>query len=159
MSGYSARQWLLLAPIVLLLAACQLENRATPRQSVVEWPENRLLFIADERSGAVQAFYLGNGAPVRVALSRQDTRQTVRDMKLDARHGQLWVLGQNSVDILDARGLALHKRIPLDARDVASLRMGATGATLLAANGETLGDIDTARLIATWQPPRRVAAT
>lgn len=159
MSGQNARQWLLLATTLLLLAACLPENRAAFRQTVIEWPEKSLLFMGDERSGMVQAFHLGNGAPVRIAQSWQPSRQGVRDIKVDATRNALWVLSPDGIDVLDPRTLKLHKRIALNARDVAQLQMSANSIVLLAANGEVLGEVDSTRLIASWQPFRRISAS
>lgn len=159
MSGLPARQWLLLATTLLLLAACLPENRARHHQTLVEWPEKKLLFMADERSGMVQAFYLGNGAPLRIAQSQQWARHSVRDMLIDAGREALWVLGNDTVDVLDPRTLKLRKRIALDARDVAQLQSSDSGILLLASNGEILGQVDTTRLIASWQPLRRFSAS
>lgn len=159
MSGLPARQWLLLATTLLLLAACLPENRTQHRQTLVEWPEKKLLFMADERSGMVQVFYLGNGAPLRIAQSQQLARHSVRDMKIDPDREALWVLGNDTVDVHDPRTLKLRKRIALDARDVAQLQLGHGGILLLASNGELLGHVDPARLIANWQPLRRINAS
>lgn len=165
MPGRNARQWLmpasasmmpLLALLFLLLAACLPADRTTPRQIVVEWPEKHLVFIADERIGSVQAFYLGAGAPVLAAQTRVFERSTVRDIKLDPARGQLWVLGADAVYVHEVRSLALQKRIPLDARDVAALHIENGAVTLLAADGVVLGRIDTATLLALWRPASSV---
>jgi hypothetical protein len=161
MSGRNTRQRSMSAsvPVVLtlvllfsLLAACLPADRVNPRQIVVEWPEKHLVFIADERIGSVQAFYLGAGAPVLAAQTRVFERSTVRDIKLDPARGQLWVLGADAVYVHEVRNLALQKRIPLDARDVAALHIENGGVTLLTVDGVMLGRIDTASLLALWRP-------
>lgn len=152
MPGPSARQRLSLASLLVLsLAACLPAERTVPRQIVVEWPARHLAFIADERVGSVKAFRIGAGAPVLVAQSSPFSRSAVLDLQLDAARGRLWVLGRDSVDLHAAEGLALRKRLPLDARAVARLRVEGDGVVLLAAGGEILGRIDPARLIAVWR--------
>lgn len=160
MSGRNARQWSVpaLLPIVLLLSllvpllfACLPAERANPRQMTIEWPEKRLLFIADERVGSVRVFQLGAGAPVFVAQTRSFERSTVRDIKLDAVRGQLWVLGADGVYVHDPLTMRLQKRIPLDARDVVEMRIEDGGVTLLASGDVELGRIDTATLLAVWR--------
>lgn len=152
MFGRTARQWLSLVLFASLLAACQPEVGAKARQIIVEWPENQLLFIADERTGGVKAFRLGAGAPVFTAQTRVFERSTVRDIMLDPARNQLWVLGADGVYVHDARNLALLKRIPLNARDVAGMVIEEECVILLAADGVQLGRIDTATLLALWHP-------
>ena len=160
MSGRNTRQRsmpatvsfvLLLALLAPLLAGCLPADRAIPRQMIVEWPEKHLLFIADERIGSVRVFHLGAGAPVLVAQTRNFERSTVRDIKLDAARQQLWVLGTDGVYVHDAQNLALQKRIPLDARGVAEMRIEDGGVLLLAGDKVVLGRIDTATLLAVWR--------
>lgn len=165
MSGRNARQrsrpapvsWVPLLLLVLpLLAACLPAERANPRQIIVEWPEQHRVFMADERTGSVRAFHLAGGAPVLAAQTRVFERSTVRDIKLDAPRGQLWVLGADGVYVHDAHSLALRKRIPLDARDVAEMRVEihveGGGIVLLASDQVVLGRIDAASLLASWRP-------
>lgn len=151
MSVRSVCQYLLLALSVFVLTACLPAERANPRQMVVEWPEKHLLFIADERIGSVRAFHLGAGAPVFAAQTRNFERSTVRDIKLDPVRGQLWVLGADGVYLHDAQSLSLQRRIPLDARDVAELRIEDGGVILLASGGVMLGRIDVTTLLAVWR--------
>jgi len=120
MSGYRVCQCSLLAFVAYLLVACQSSEQSVPTQRVVEWPEQHLVFIADSRTGQVRSFFLGNGAPVLFAQTRSDQRRSVRDLRLDSQQQQLWVLGDGSVDVYEARNLTLHKRLPLDAEEVAS---------------------------------------
>jgi hypothetical protein len=134
-----------------LLAACLPAERAAPRQMVLEWAEKHLVYIADERIGGVRAFQLGSGAPVLVAQTRSFERSSVRDIKLDAARGQLWVLGNDGIYLHDAQSLQQLKRIPLDARDVAEMRIEDDGVILLATGGVILGYIDTATRVALWR--------
>jgi len=156
MSGRNARQCMLLALLIPLLAACLPAERANPRQMIVEWPEQHLVFMADERIGSVRAFHLAGGAPVLAAQTRVFERSTVRDIKLDASRGQLWVLGADGVYVHDAHSLALRKRIPLDARDAAEMRVENGGIVLLASDQVVLGRIDAASLLASWRPASSV---
>lgn len=152
MPGYRIRQCLLPALLVPWLAACLPTERPAPRQMIVEWPEQRLLFIADERIGSVRAFHLSGGAPLLAAQTRTFERSSVRDIQLDQARGRLWVLGADAVYVHDAHGLLLQKRIPLDARNVAGLRIEQSGITLLASGDLPLGHIDSATWLAVWRP-------
>jgi hypothetical protein len=160
MSGYRARQRLVPASAAVLFFAAFLlpllatylpAEHAAPRQIVLEWTEKHLVYIADERIGGVRAFHLGNGAPVLVAQTRSFERSSVRDIKLDAARGQLWVLGNDGIYLHDAQSLQQLKRIPLDARDVAEMRIEDDGVILLATGGVILGYIDTATRVALWR--------
>lgn len=153
MSGRSVSQWLsAVFFLIFLLVACQPAGHVIPRQMVVEWAEKRLVFIADERNGSVRAFHLGASAPVFVAQTRCFERATVRDVKLDAMRGQLWVLGAESVYVHDVHGLVLLKRIPLDARDVAEMHIENGEVVLLASGGIVLGHVNTEARLAVWRP-------
>lgn len=134
-----------------LLAACLPEERRVARQIVAEWPEKRMVFIADERVGSVNVFLVGGGAPVRVAQSAPFSRAAVLDLQLDAGRGLLWVLGRDSIDVHAADGLALRKRVPLDARNVAALRLEDDGVALFDADGALLGRVDASRQVAVWR--------
>jgi hypothetical protein len=147
----------LYALVGVVLAAC--EPAQVPRQQLVEWSGQSLLFIADSRIGRVRSFFLGNGAPVYFAQTRGVGRASVRDLQLDAPRGQLWVLGDAGVDVHEARGLALQKHFTLDARDardVSALRIEADRVVLVSATGEEVGQIDSRTLLASWRlPPGR----
>ena len=117
--------------LLSLLAGCQSGNRALPLQSVLEWPEQHLLFIADSRQGTVQSFFLGSGAPVPFAQTHDPQRASVRDLQLDTQRGQLWVLGDNGITVPKARGLILQKHLPLDVQTVSALRIAAGSVWLL----------------------------
>lgn len=152
MPGSRIGQYLLPALLFPWLAACLPAERLAPRQAIVEWPAQRLLFIADERIGSVRAFHLGGGVPLLAAQTRPSERSSVRDIQLDPARGRLWVLGADAVYVHDARGLRLQKRIPLEARDVAALRIEPDGVILLAGGAVPLGRIDAATLLAVWHP-------
>lgn len=127
---------------VMLLAACQPADVRAPRQSVVEWAEQHLLFVADERSSQVRAFHLGNGAPVPLAESRSGGHARVRDMQVDAQLGRLWVLGYSGVSVFDARTLVLQRFIPLEGAHLSSMRLEGGRVRLFSASGEAAGEID-----------------
>lgn len=133
---------LLMAILVVPLAACLPVEDDLPRQHVVEWPEQRLLFVADERAGRVQAFHLSSGAPVVFAQTKQSRHSRVRDMQLDVPHGKLWVLGYNGISVYDARSLALQRYIPLEGASISGLRIEGDRVVLLAGSGTTVGEID-----------------
>ena len=139
MSGRRICQYSLLALGAYLLVACQSADQLIAAQRVVEWPEQHLVYIADSRTGQVRSFFLGNGAPVLFAQTRSAQRTSVRDLRLDSQHNQLWVLGEGSVDIYDARGLVLQKHLPLDAQDVSALGIEAKR-ELFAAKSDNFAD-------------------
>jgi len=121
MSGRRVCQYSLLALGAYLLVACQSADQLIAAQRVVEWPEQHLVYIADSRTGQVRSFFLGNGAPVFFAQTRSAQRTSVRDLRLDSQHNQLWVLGDDAVDIYEARGLVLQKRLPRNAQNASVL--------------------------------------
>jgi len=131
--------------LVLMLAGClpvQAQQAQMPRQSLVEWPGQRLLFIADERTSVVHSYFLGNGAPVPFAQSRSGRHARVRDMQLDEAGGRLWVLGYNGVSVFDARRLTLERFIPVDGAHLSTLRFEGHSVRLVADSGEAVGAID-----------------
>lgn len=133
---------LLMAFLGVSLAACLPVEDALPRQHVVEWPGQRLLFVADERGSRVQSFHLSSGAPVACAQTRQSRHSRVRDMQLDVPHGKLWVLGYNGVSVYDARSLALQRYIPLEGASISAMRIERDRVVLLAGSGIPVGEID-----------------
>ncbi len=133
---------LLMAILAVPLAACLPVEDVLPRQHVVEWPGQRLLFVADERAGRVQSFHLGSGAPVACAQTRQSRHSRVRDMQLDVPHGKLWVLGYNGISVYDARSLVLQRYIPVEGASISALRIEGDRVVLLAGSGTTVGEID-----------------
>ena len=150
MTRHSVSQYLLLAFLSYFVTACQPGHEFTPHQSVLEWPEQHLLFVADARQGKVQSFFLGNGAPTPFAQTHDSQRSSVRDLQLDTQRGQLWVLGDDGISVHKARGLILQKHIPLDGQTVAALHIDAGGVWLLDGAGERIGQIDQRTLVANW---------
>ena len=133
---------LLMAFLTAPLVACLPVEDVLPRQHVVEWPEQRLLFVADERAGRVQSFHLGSGAPVACAQTRQSRHSRVRDMQLDVPHGKLWVLGYNGVSVYNAHSLVLQRYIPLEGASISAMRIESDRVVLLAGSGSPVGEID-----------------
>ena len=150
MSGRRVSQYSLFAVLLCLLLGCQSSKQVLPSQSVLEWPEQHLLFVADSRQGKVQSFILGSGAPVPFAQTHDPQRRAVRDLQLDTQRGQLWVLGDNGITVHKARGLILQKHIPLDVQTVSALRIDAGSVWLLGWAGERIGQIDQRTLVASW---------
>jgi len=155
MTGYRVSQHLLLACIAYFMVACEPGYDVTAHQSVLEWPEQHLLFVADTRQGKVQSFFLGNGAPVPFAQTHDPQRSSVRDLQLDPQRGQLWVLGDNGVSVHKARGLVLQRHITLDTANVAALSVDETYVWLVDGAGERIGQIDRGTLVASWRFPDR----
>lgn len=149
MSGRNAFLGLFLALIAIPLAASlradvapQRHPEPEPAQHLVEWSEQNLLFVADERSNRVQSFQLTAGVPAAFAQSRRHPHSRVRDMQLDARRGKLWVLGHNGVSVYEARSLMLERFIPLEGGSIAALRIDGDKVVLVAASGDPVGEID-----------------
>jgi hypothetical protein len=125
---------------------------ARASQSVLEWPEQRLLFVADSRQGKVQSFLLGdNGTPIPFAQTHDPQRSSVRDLKLDTQRGRLWVLGAEGVFVHKARGLVLQRHLVLDTRNVASLSIEADWVWLIDDSGRRIARIDAATLTTSAQ--------
>jgi len=155
MNGKRLCQSLLLLFASALLAACQPETSLAARQVQAAWPEQHLLFIADSRMGRVNAFFLGNGAPVFFAQTRSGGRASVRDLQLDVARGQLWVLGDDGVSVYDARRLQLEQQIPVNTQDISALRLEADTVMLLGASGEPVGQVDRRAFAASVRFPAR----
>lgn len=147
MSGRNVFLGLLLALIAIPLAASLRADAAPepvpePGQYLVEWSEQHLLFVADERSSRIQSFHLGTGAPVVYAQTRRHQHSRVRDMQLDAQRGKLWVLGYNGVSVYDARSLVLQRYIPLEGASISVMRIESDRVVLVAGSGVPVGEID-----------------
>lgn len=149
MSGRNAFLGILLALIAIPLAASlradavpERQPEPEPGQFLVEWSEQHLLFVADERSSRVQSFHVSAGAPAAYAQSRRHQHSRVRDMQMDAQRGKLWVLGQNGVSVYDARSLTLERFIPVEGGSIAALRIERGKVVLLAGSGDPVGEID-----------------
>lgn len=132
---------LMTSPLVARVPA-PAQEEAAPGQHLVEWSEQHLLFVADDRSSRVQAFHLSAGAPVPCAQTRQNRHSRVRDMRLDAQNGTLWVLGYNGVSVYDARSLVLQRYIPLEGGSIAGMRIEDGRVVLIAGSGDPVGEID-----------------
>lgn len=150
MSGRRVSQYSLLLFLLYLLPGCQSSDRVLPLQSVLEWPEQHLLFVADSRQGKVQSFFLGSGAPVPFAQTHDPQRNSVRDLQLDTQRGQLWVLGNDGISVHKARGLIRQKHIPLNGQLVSAMHIDAGNVWLLDGAGERIGQIDQRTLVASW---------
>lgn len=134
-----------------MLSACQPESRGVDRQVVVEWPAQQRVFVADRRVGRVQSFSLpAAGAPLLSAQTSAIGPAAIADIRLEAAREQLWVLADNGVYVYAARSLRLQKYLPLAARRVAALRLGATGVLLVDGEGAPLARIDSETLVASW---------
>lgn len=142
--------WVLLS--LLLLAACEPAGHLVSRQVIVDWPEQRLVFVADTRLGRVQSFRTGAGAPVLFAQTAGLRRSSVRDIRLEPTRNALWVLGRNAVYRYEARGLALQQQFPL-VEKVSALRIEAGRVVLLDRTGASIGQIDSESLVASWNAP------
>lgn len=152
MNGRRVGQYLLLLLLAYLLIACQRAPIVHASQSVLEWPEQRLLFVADSRQGKVQSFLLaGDGTPVPFAQTHDPQRSSVRDLKLDVQRGRLWVLGAEGVFVHKARGLVLQKHLVFDTRKVASLVIDGDWVWLLDESGRRVAQIDAATLTTSAQ--------
>ena len=150
MPGRRVSQYSLFAVLLCLLLGCQSSKQALPSQSVLEWPEQHLLFVADSRQGKVQSFILGSGAPVPFAQTHDPQRANVRDLQLDTQRGQLWVLGDDGISVHKARGLIRQKHIPLNGQTVAAMHIDTDTVWLLNGAGERVGQIDPRMLVASW---------
>ena len=155
MSGRRVCQYLLLALCMPLLVACQAADQTMAKQRVVDWAEQNLVFIADSRIGQVRSFFLGNGAPVPFAQTQGTRRKSVRDLQLDLRRAQLWVLGDDGVSVYAARGLVLQQKIDLGTEKVSALSIAADYVLLFAESGEQIGQIDCLTRVASWRTPER----
>ena len=97
----------------LFLTACgTAADGMPPRQISILWPEGHRLFVGDSRQGVVRAFSTYDD-PRAAGEGRSPGRRGVLDMKLDARHGRLWVLGADAVYLHDPVTLTLRQRYPV----------------------------------------------
>lgn len=152
MNRFRIGQYSLTLFALLSLIACQRAPIVHASQSVLEWPDQRLLFVADSRQGKVQSFLLdGNGTPAPFAQTHDPQRSSVRDLKLDPQRGRLWVLGAEGVFVHKARGLVLQKHLVLDTRMVANLSIDGNRVWLLDSSGRRVAQIDAASLTTSTQ--------
>lgn len=109
------------------LAACG--QPAVAPQHIVEWPEARLLFVADGRNGSIAAYSLQpHPVPLKVAW----LAQPLQALALDEARGRLWAADGWALHLLDARTLAPRARWPLPAGVApARLELDAAGQPLV----------------------------
>ena len=142
-----ARLPVLLLP--LLLAACISEDESSLIN--VQWPEQRVVFVADSRAGTVSAV-AHNDAGRLLAKADGSLPASVFNMVLDKEHDHLWVLGSNGIDVLDAHSLELKKHIAVNASATpAALKQDKSGISLYSVTGALLGRIDVHTLAASWR--------
>lgn len=136
-------RWGVLAPVLaaLWLAACGPVARGPGQPVLVEWKEQRLVFVADHRMGMVRSFFLSNGSPVFFAQSPHGERSSVRDLQVDPAKGELWVLGDDGVTVYSARELKRLRHYAVDIGRADRLQRDADGVVLLSASGERLARI------------------
>ena len=133
----------------LLLAGCVTEYESSLIN--VQWPEQRVVFVADARVGTVQALTQNTPGSL-LAKSDASLPSSVRSMVLDKEHDRLWVLGSSGIDVLDAHSLELKKHIALNIpATVTSLKRNASGVSLYSVSGALLGRIDCHTLVASWR--------
>lgn len=142
-----ARLPVLLLP--MLLSACVLEDESSLVN--VQWPEQRVVFVADTRTGTVSAVTRNEiGQPQAVADGSLPA--STRNMVLDKEHKHLWVLGANGIDVLDANSLELQKHIALNTAATPSvLKQDKSGISLYSVTGALLGRIDVHTLAVSWR--------
>ena len=122
-----------------LLAACVDED--AHHKINVQWPEQRIVFVADTRIGAVLA--LAQNDPARLlARSQIPLRARVLGLQLDKARGRLWVLGTRSLDVHDAYSLVLQKHIALSTDEAVSLQHDGLAIGLYSRRGMLLGRVD-----------------
>ena len=163
MFGQNLTRYLLVVGGALLLAGClpvdemvfgrtTLAPPAAPRH-VAQWADQQLMFVADSRMGRVQSYQLGGPQPVFQAQTEIASRRWVLDLQIDAKGGQLWVLGDDGLTVHDARTLALQAHIPLIPNTVASMRIEDGQISLVSGDGTSVGAVDCRTLLASWRAP------
>lgn len=103
--------WVVLGGMAVLAGGCR---SGAAEQHRVEWNEERLLFVADDRNGWVRVFDLRSGLTPRDVLTA-NRRRAVLALALDVERGRLWVLGDDALYAYDAHGLAPRQRLALPA--------------------------------------------
>lgn len=109
--GGTGMLWVVLGGIALLAGGCR---GGGAEQHRIEWSEEHLLFVADDRNGWVRVFDLRNGMTPRAVLTAPG-RRAVLDLALDARRERLWVLGDDALYVYDACGLVASQRLAVPA--------------------------------------------
>ena len=140
---------LLVLLLPLLLVGCITEDENSKIN--LQWPEQRVVFVADEQIGTVLSL-VENDSSRLVAKTDVPLRSSVRSMVLDKTLNRLWVLGPKGIDVHDARSLELKKHIALNMPATAvSLKQDKFGINLYSASGALLGRIDANTLVASWR--------
>lgn len=165
MFGQSLAKYVLDLGAAMLLVACvpiddvvlgqPTDVRPDSSVRVVVWSEQQLKFVADSRMGRVQSYRMDLAQPAFVAQTDIAARRWVLDLQVDAKGGQLWVLGDDGVAVHDARTLVLQKHIALMPGTVTSLRMEDGQVSLVGAGGTLIGAVDCLTLLASWKAPLR----
>lgn len=146
------------AALALFLTACQpADHVAMGKRVEAKWAERQLLFVADPAIGNVRVFHL-RAAPVLIAELRAPGRREVRDIRIDAERGRIWVLGGGAVYLHDARSFSLVKRIPGAGSAAERLALADSGVPqVLDTEGRVLAQIDPVTLAAERHWPVRAA--
>ena len=131
------------AVLAISLAACQPAERAAATKRVeAKWADRQMLFVGDNRVGAVRVFHM-RAAPALIGELRAPGREAVRDIAIDPAANRIWVLGDGAVYLHDAQRFSLVRRIPGVGSGAERLALGAAGAPLLiAADGTQTATID-----------------
>lgn len=138
--GLAAGSSLFLATLLLALAACRPAAEVTNGKRVeAKWEERQLLIVGDERSGTARIFHT-RAAPALIGELRAPGRNAVRDIRIDAARGRIWVLGDAAVYLHDARSGSVIRRIPAAAQRLELDHGGAP--RLLADDGSLLARVD-----------------
>ena len=163
MFGQNLPRYFLAIGCALLLAGCLPVDEMvfgrmtiTPPAStrhVAQWADQQLMFVADSRMGRVQSYRLGGAQPAFQAQTEIASRRWVLDVQLDAKSGQLWVLGDDGVTVHDAQTLVLQAHIPLTANTVTSMRIEDGQISLVSGDGTPVGTVDCRTLLASWRAP------
>lgn len=133
----------------LLLAACISEDGSTLIN--VQWPEQRVVFVADSQAGTVSAMTRNDAGHLQ-AKADGSLPASVLNMVLDKEHNNLWVLGSNGIDVLDAYSLELKQHIAVNTPATpAVLKRDTSGISLYSVTGALLGRIDAHTLVASWR--------
>jgi ligand-binding sensor domain-containing protein len=133
----------------LLLVGCIPEDESSLIN--VQWPEQRVVFVADARVGTVHAM-AQNDTGRLLAKTDGALPSSVRSMVLDKDSNTLWVLGSAGIDVLDARSLDLKKHIELNtASTPGSLKQDKSGISVYSISGALQGRINAQTLAASWR--------
>jgi len=131
------------AALAIFLAACQPADPAAAIKRVeAKWVDRQMLFVGDNRVGAVRIFHT-RSAPQLVGELHAPGRGAVRDIAPDPAANRIWVLGDGAVYLHDAQRFSLIRRIPAVGSGTERLALDASGRPLLiAADGTQTATID-----------------